>query len=55
MAGKITNFFKMASRLKFSSLITFYKLKYFTNDDKQMHRLGLKNGLELNVKKTRET
>jgi len=51
MAGKITNFFKMASRLKFSSLITFYKLKYFTNDDKQMHRLGLKNGLELNVNK----
>lgn len=51
MAGKITNFFKMASRLKFSSLVTFYRLKYFTKDDKQMHRLGLKSGLMLNVNK----
>ncbi len=51
MAGKITNFFKMASRLKFTSLVTFYRLKYFTKDDKSIHRLSLKNGLILNVNK----
>ncbi|HWA06770.1 MAG TPA: hypothetical protein VG961_09495, partial [Ignavibacteria bacterium] len=41
----------MASRLKFTSLVTFYRLKYFTKDDKSIHRLSLKNGLILNVNK----
>lgn len=51
MSGKVTNFFKMASRLKLGSLITFYRLKYFTKDDKNLHRFRMKNGLSLNVNK----
>lgn len=51
MSGKVTNFFKMASRLKLGSLITFYMLKYFTKDDKNLHRFRMKNGLSLNVNK----
>lgn len=51
MAGKITNFFKMAARLKFFSLLTFYKLKYIIKNDKHLHRITLKNGLILNINK----
>ncbi|HMQ79585.1 MAG TPA: FkbM family methyltransferase [Ignavibacteria bacterium] len=51
MAGKITNFFKMASKLKLNSLVTFYRLKYLTKEDKDIHRLNLRNGLALNVNK----
>lgn len=51
MANKITNFFKMASRLKLPSLLTFYKLKYLTKADTKIHRLKLRNGLNLNVNK----
>jgi len=52
MAGKVTNFFKMATRLKIGSLITFYKLKYFTKDDKDMHRISMRNDLKVNVNKS---
>lgn len=52
MADKITNFIKMANRLRFASLLTFYKLKYFKKEDTETHRIMLKNGLQLNVNKS---
>lgn len=51
MAGKITNFFRMASSLKLPGLISFYRLKYFSGDEKGIHKFPLKNGLRLNINK----
>ena len=51
MPKKITNFFKMFARLKFMSLIRFYKLKYFIKDDSRYHNFRLKNGLKVTVNK----
>lgn len=51
MSGKITNFFKTASRLNTGSLLEYYKMKYLGKEDSSVHRLTMKNGLKLNVNK----
>lgn len=51
MITKINNFLKTKSRLTGSSMADFYKLKYFTHKNSDIHFLTLKNGLILTVNK----
>ncbi len=51
MNKRISNFFKMYSRLELSSLFRFYKLKYLTGENNKIYDFHLKNGLDITVNK----
>lgn len=51
LTTKIKNFNKMLSTFKLKSALDFYNLKYIKGEDKNIHQLKLKNGLNLSVNK----
>jgi FkbM family methyltransferase len=49
--AKIRNLFRMFSKLRFGSVLKFYRLKYLTGSDTNVNVFHLRNGLSLNVRK----